>query len=368
MTTEKKETTVAVTKKEQTVVDVVSKRISVLQSSGELHFPPDYSPQNALKSAWLILQTVQDKDKKPVLEVCTKPSIVNALLDMVITGLNPAKKQGYFIAYGKQLVFQRSYFGSEALAKRVDPNIKKIPAEVVYEGDKLEYEIRMGEKVIVRHSQNLENINPEKIVAAYAMVIGQNGEIMATDMMTFAEIKKSWEKSKVYPILKDGSIKEGTTHADFTADMCKRTVINRICKPIFNSSDDKYLKLSAMRSEVVRAEEDAEEEIDANANQEIIDIDLDEDNHVHQEGKEDPGWVKAAKEAEKSEPEPSAEKTPEPEKKASIKLNVRCPITKPPKDVSIEHCENECEKFKTCIVAHNALSKVKQEADKKPGF
>jgi recombination protein RecT len=40
-----------------------------------------------------------------VLQACTRDSIANALLDMAVQGLNPAKKQGYFIAYGKQLVF-----------------------------------------------------------------------------------------------------------------------------------------------------------------------------------------------------------------------------------------------------------------------
>ncbi|MFH2219090.1 MAG: recombinase RecT, partial [Pseudomonadota bacterium] len=89
-----------VAKKGPTAVEVVGQRIKALQSEGEIHFPPDYSPQNALRSAWLILQNTQDRNKKPALEVCTKASVYNALFDMVITGLNPEKKQGYFIVYG----------------------------------------------------------------------------------------------------------------------------------------------------------------------------------------------------------------------------------------------------------------------------
>ncbi len=72
-----------------------------------------------MKSAWLILQAAVDKDKKPVLEVCSKNSIANALLDMVVQGLNPAKKQCYFIAYGNGLACQRSYFGTMAVTKQV---------------------------------------------------------------------------------------------------------------------------------------------------------------------------------------------------------------------------------------------------------
>jgi len=50
----------------------------------ELLLPDDYSIENALKSAWLILQETVDKDKKPVLEVCSRASIANGLLDMAV--------------------------------------------------------------------------------------------------------------------------------------------------------------------------------------------------------------------------------------------------------------------------------------------
>jgi len=258
--------------KEETL-DAVSKRIKALQSQGEIHFPPDYSPQNALKSAWLILQNTVDKDKRPVLDVCTKASILNSLMDMVITGLNPAKDQGYFIAYGSQLAFQRSYFGSEALAKRIDPEIEDIIAEPVYEGDDFQYEIVMGRKRILKHKQTIESINSGKIKAAYCMVIRKDGDVKKTELMTFDEIKKAWAMSKMHPIEKDNSIKAGSTHDEFTAEMCRKTIINRTCKPIINSSDDKHLKIAAMRSEVVAAEAEAAEQIEYHANQEIIDID-----------------------------------------------------------------------------------------------
>lgn len=98
-------------------VDVVAEKVRQFQERGEIHFPANYSPENAMKSAWLLLQTVQDKNYKPALETCTKDSIANSLLDMVVQGLNPAKKQGYFIVYGTKLTFQRSYFGTMAVTK-----------------------------------------------------------------------------------------------------------------------------------------------------------------------------------------------------------------------------------------------------------
>lgn len=268
-------TTKALTIKDQTL-DSVSKRIKAMQEGGNIHFPPDYSPQNALNSAWLILQEIKTRDKQPVLQACTKVSICNSLLDMVIQGLNPSKDQGYFIAYGSQLSFQRSYFGTMAVAKSVDKGITDIPAEVVYKGDKFEFEIIKGQKVVSEHKQKIENILPENIIAAYAMIVDADGEIRNCIIMTMDEIKASWKMSKVNPITDKGGIKAGSTHAEFTAEMCKRTVINRICKPIINSSNDANLKLAAGRSEVIKAEGDMAEEAEKHANQEILDIDVEE--------------------------------------------------------------------------------------------
>ena len=262
-----------VQKKSENVLEVMTKRVHAMQLSNEIHFPDNYSPENALKSAWLAIQEAKDKDKKPALEVCTKASVYNSLMDMLVQGLTPAKKQVYFLVYGGQLVCQRSYFGSEALAKRVDPDISEIVAEPVYEGDEFEFEIVRGKKQVVKHKQTIESINSKKVKAGYCMVIGHNGDVKKTEIMTFDEIKKAWAKSKMNPIGQDGKVKIGSTHDEFMAEMVRKTVINRTCKPIFNSSDDKYLRMAAVRSEIVEAEEEAQAEIDANANAgPVIDI------------------------------------------------------------------------------------------------
>ena len=56
--------TLAIMKKD--VVDVVERRIQDLIQKGELHLPEGYSAANAMKSAWLALQSTVDRDK-PVL-------------------------------------------------------------------------------------------------------------------------------------------------------------------------------------------------------------------------------------------------------------------------------------------------------------
>lgn len=253
-------------------VDIVSSKIKEFQNRGEIHFPANYSPENALKSAWLILQETKDKSKRPVLEACNKNSIANALLDMVVQGLNPAKKQGYFIPYGQQLTFQRSYFGTMAVLKRVT-DAKDVYAEVVYKDDEFEYEIKRGKKYITKHGQKLENVKPgaDSIKAAYCIIEHDDGSEY-TEIMTIGEIKKAWTKSKMNPN------SEGSTHQEFAGEMAKRTVVNRACKILINSSDDGSLIFEHIkRQDDIQAEAEIEGEIAENANQEAIDIEADWD-------------------------------------------------------------------------------------------
>lgn len=253
-------------------IDIVTAKVKEFQNKGELFFPPNYIPENALKSAWLIIQETQDKDKKPALSVCTKESIANSLLSMVIQGLNPDKKQCYFIVYGNKLILQRSYFGSMAVAKMVDESIEDIYGMVVYDGDELEYEIKRGRRYITKHTQKIENVKKDKIVAAYACILYKDGREEYT-LMTMDEIKQAWKQSPIKPVDEKGNIKEGSTHEKFTADMCIKTVINKACKPIINSSSDKNIvaKYAKLTDEEAH-EAEVEAEIAENANKELLDI------------------------------------------------------------------------------------------------
>lgn len=238
----------------------VAKMVTDFVSKGVLHLPRDYSPENALKEAWLILQVTVDKDKKPVLETCTEASIMNALLDMVIQGLSPHKKQCYFIAYGKQLVCQRSYFGDEALARRLMPGLELYHG-VVYEGDVFEYQIQRGKLIVTTHQQKLENINTAKIKAIYSG-IEVNGHDQGVEVMTMAQIQKSWAMSKVYV--------EGGTHQQFPDQMGIRTVNRRRLKPIINASDDSLLLEAVRRQDVDSFDAEFEDRVAEEANQATI--------------------------------------------------------------------------------------------------
>lgn len=220
--------------KYENISEQVLTRIEEFQKTGGMVLPKDYSVENHMKSAWLILQATTDRSGQPALSVCTKESIANALLDMVLQGLAVSKKQGYFIVYGNKLEFQRSYFGTIALAKRTG-GIKTEPvANVIYEGDEFVYSIdpKTARISIVKHEQKIDNIDNSKIKGAYALVTLADGSTQVT-IMSMAQIRAAWGQ---------GATKGGSpAHKNFAEEMAKKTVIGRACKAIINSSDDAWL-------------------------------------------------------------------------------------------------------------------------------
>lgn len=256
-------------------VDVVASKVREFQERGELHFPAGYSPDNAMKSAWLILQETKDRNKRPALEVCTRDSVANALLDMVVQGLNPSKKQCYFIVYGNQLVCMRSYFGTMGVTKRVT-GANSIDAAVIYEGDEVEYEMVNGRITNLVHKQKFGNINKENIIGAYCTIVIDKDNVYH-ELMTMDEIRQAWKKSQMWG--KDqAEERKGSTHDEFKQEMAKKTVINRACKKFLNSSDDSSLLMQHInRSNEAAEEAQVQEEIQQNANGEIIDVEYEVD-------------------------------------------------------------------------------------------
>lgn len=230
---EKKDEKTSIQKFENISEQVLS-RIEQFQKDGSMILPKNYSVENHMKSAWLALQEVEDKEHHKALQICTKESIANSLLDMVLQGLSVSKKQGYFIVYGNKLIFQRSYFGTIALAKRTGGIVSEPVANVIYDGDDFLYEIdpKTAKVAIVKHSQKLENIDNSKIKGAYALVTLADGTTQVT-IMSMQQIRAAWEQ---------GTMKGNSpAHKNFAEEMAKKTVIGRACKAIINSSDDAWL-------------------------------------------------------------------------------------------------------------------------------
>lgn len=202
-----------------------------------LEMPPGYSPQNALKSAFFELtsNTGGNLLQMAATNQEMKTSISNALLDMVIQGLSPAKKQCYFIKYGNKVQLMRSYFGTMAVLDRVTGGADITPV-VVRQGDEFEVAMDGPNMVVKKHETKFENLDNE-IIAAYVVIKLANGKEITT-VMTKKQIDQSWAKSKM---------KGSGPQKEFPEEMAKRTVINRAAKSLINTSNDNDLLVQATK-------------------------------------------------------------------------------------------------------------------------
>lgn len=247
------------------ITDQVSGKIKILENDG-LKLPQNYNPSNALKSAFFAMTNSSSGN---LLEKCTPDSIANSLLDMVTQGLSPAKTQCYFIPYGNQLKLNRSYFGTQAVLKRLN-NVKDVWANVIYDGDEFTLGIVKGREILLEHNTKFENRDND-IKGVYAIIEKTGGEQVLT-VMTRKEVEAAWSQGKTKNV-----------QNKFPQEMAKRTVINRAAKPFINTSDDSDLLVQAINNtteaeyenerKVAEPVEEIQQEIEQNANSQIIDFD-----------------------------------------------------------------------------------------------
>ena len=220
------------------IVSYVSTSIDDMKRDSGLALPANYSAGNALNSALLILT---DRTKGPSLfdkmtqGKITKTSVVQALQDMVIQGLSPAKNQGYFIQYGPQLAWQPSYFGSVTVVKR-QSEVSGTPfANVVHKGDEFEIDTNEDGRIVVTKFKPDFTNQDKEIIAAYAVINFKDGHKEYT-VMTKKEINQAWSHRSNH----------GKVQQEFPQEMAKRTVLQRAAKFIINTSDDNDLMIESV--------------------------------------------------------------------------------------------------------------------------
>lgn len=225
-----------------------------------LEMPPGYSPQNALKSAFFELtnNTGGNLLQMAASNQEMKTSISNALLDMVIQGLSPAKKQCYFIKYGNKVQLMRSYFGTMAVLDRVTGGADITPV-VVRQGDEFEVAMDGPNMVVKKHETKFENLDNE-IIAAYVVIKLANGKEITT-VMTKKQIDQSWAKSKM---------KGSGPQKEFPEEMAKRTVINRAAKSLINTSNDNDLLVQAAKDTLENEFDDERKDVTPQPKQVVV--------------------------------------------------------------------------------------------------
>lgn len=221
----------AIKKKQEDISTQVLDRVGEMEQAGALVLPKGYHAGNALKSAWLYLQNIEDRNHNKAIDTCTKASIANVLLEMVIRGEHPMK-HCYFIPYGNQLTFMEKYTGKLMRSKR-DTEIAEVNANVVREGEEFVYTVdKKGLLQLVSHKPTFQTMG-KPIVGAYAVVFNKDGSTHL-EVMTMDMIQKAWNQGGFGD--KD---RQTGAHKNFTDQMCKKTVIARACKVALESSSDR---------------------------------------------------------------------------------------------------------------------------------
>ena len=186
--------------------------------------PEGFNPTNSLKKARMMLNDMKVQGK-PVLDVCTKESIIQCLIDSCCKGLDYSEMQVYFIPRANVMTNLESVYGRIARAKRASRYYKPI-VQYVHEGDDFHIgvDVTNGKTIIKKHETSLDNLD-KPIVAAYTFVTDDNNDTEIY-IMTKKEWLKSWSKSS-----------NGAAVAkDFERDMIFRTIIKKSTKSLVNSN------------------------------------------------------------------------------------------------------------------------------------
>lgn len=222
-----KESAQALITMERDISDAVLGKIKTMTEGGDLKLPETYNAGTALKQAFLKIKETKDKNGKNALQVCTTDSISRALLGMCVQGLEPSKNQCYFIVFGNELSLFRSYFGAQAALRRAIPSVGKIVTDIAHEGDEYEFEVNQyGERYIkCIITDPMKNVD-KPYAFGFCNIYDHDGNLLGSTKMTWKEIQTSWNKTRT----------GGATQKEFPEEMAKRTLINRACKHLLNSS------------------------------------------------------------------------------------------------------------------------------------
>ncbi|AYG01683.1 RecT family recombinase [Lactococcus allomyrinae] len=241
-----------------------AKNLMALNRAG-IKYPVGFDPDNAQKSALYELSKVVDKNgvsmvDKAMTNIKTYNSIINAVNNMLIQGLDAGKKQAYFIAYGDEVQLQRSYFGTVTMLERL-PEVKRVKAFEYYEDNVPTFGFdptTMSQTI----KEWLPQHKSQELAGAFAVIEKSDGGFEITNM-DIEEIHKSWSQSQNYgqtvwlntpeevKKAKEAGhnvITRGTKNfyktnepnsvqSKFGGEMAKRTVINRAAKLYVNSTN-----------------------------------------------------------------------------------------------------------------------------------
>lgn len=253
------------------VGQVINQAISMYQTSVEnnlFDIPNNYSYKNAIQQARYLLEKPFESGKnqgKTILDICTPQSILRSVMEMAQKGLNPDKKQCYFIPYGNTCTLSVSYQGNVAMAKRSGVDIGDVYGYAVYKDDELDlsYDIKLGIIKITSYKPNPSKWSKNNLVGAFAVIIDSKGDVKYTEYMTMEQIKDAWSM---------GAAKGNSpAHKNFPDQQAIKTVKSRAVKSFVNTSDDSDI-VNEEEKTMIYVDKEFDEKVNKNANKKTLEI------------------------------------------------------------------------------------------------
>lgn len=178
-------------------------------------FPKGFNTLRFKQNALTVLQGV-DLSKMAGQEF----NLARCIVKGAYLGLDFANKECYVITYGGKPEFMTDYKGESKLVLNFAARpVKNIYAQIVKENEEFYVETNGEDKKVV-HRQGLSD---GKILGAYAVVIYKDGTINV-EVMTRKEIETVRDKFSKQA--------KGKAWTDSFGEMCKKTVLRRLCKHI----------------------------------------------------------------------------------------------------------------------------------------
>lgn len=175
--------------------------------------PKDFNKQRFLQNCMTVLQGNNNFSK------CDPKTVIRTLLRGAYLGIDFFNQECYAIPYGIDCQFRYDYKGRIKVAKRYSSTpIKDIYAKLVREGDEFTETIDNGIQTV---SFKPIVFNDGNIIGAFAVCLYQDGS-MKYETMSRADIEHTKE---VYS-------NNSKAWKDSFGEMCKKTVIHRLCKLI----------------------------------------------------------------------------------------------------------------------------------------
>lgn len=157
-------------------------------------------PKKAIEADRIITIASQMVASNPQIAKCDVKSVIGAVIQCAITGLNPTPQYGevYFVPYGSSLQMQMGYKGWAKLAHK-SGIVESIDAYAVYEGD--DFSFGLGLQPFIHHKPGNHYGEANKLTHAYAVIRLRGSEHPKFEVLNRMQIERLRSKS---PMQKNG--------------------------------------------------------------------------------------------------------------------------------------------------------------------